>query len=233
MKNIITKPLTFWQLLIAIFIVLSFNMFEKNSQRTVSLAADNMNVLYIGIDNPMTLAVEGISNDQLKIEAENAVLESLGKGKFIAKVSKPGSAIFTVSGKGLPSQIIEYRVKRLPAPVAALEHPEAFSYLMRHGHLSQAILKNANGIMLNLGSCFGLATNLEVAGFKIIRIPKEGAPFEVYNPHGHFSEESKFLLAQASLGDIFRFEEIRARTPYSLNEASWVRLNNLEFKIGD
>ncbi len=86
----------------------------------VAIALDKMNVLYIGLENPVTVAVSGYKNEDLIVSMKNGSIE--GKdGKYIAIVTNANPAeiiIETIEDgerKLLGTQI--YRVKHMPDPV--------------------------------------------------------------------------------------------------------------------
>ena len=53
---------------------------------------DRMDVIYVGIDNPITLAVEGYSNDSIFLTARNCTITG-GKGHFIINPTLPTTYI--------------------------------------------------------------------------------------------------------------------------------------------
>ena len=66
------------------------------------VSADKMNVLYIGVDNPMSISVPGVSNDKVKtvVNGGGVTLKpntQLGGGHWIATATTQGEAEFTVN----------------------------------------------------------------------------------------------------------------------------------------
>lgn len=86
----------------------------------VAIAVDKMNVLYIGVDNPITVAVPGIPSDKLLIQSDQGTING-SNGKYVIHVTTPGEAIIRVltvrDGRRvlLSSQV--FRVKMIPDPV--------------------------------------------------------------------------------------------------------------------
>jgi gliding motility-associated protein GldM len=82
-------------------------------------SADKMNVLYIGVDNPMTISSGSIKRETAKFGFNGGSLSNVGGDKFIARPSaSPGKYNITVSGDGGSPASFEFRVKYLPNPVA-------------------------------------------------------------------------------------------------------------------
>lgn len=62
-----------------------------------------INVVYIGIDNPIHVAVSGYSADDLTVQVSDGEIQG-SSGKYIWKASTPGNAEITVFAKGKPSK---------------------------------------------------------------------------------------------------------------------------------
>jgi len=90
-------------------------------QPSVNVAADKQNILYIGIDNPITVAAAGITTSSLKVSMTGGFLQKNSHTGYIAKVQQPGKVIIAIkdtkSGKTFPFQ---FRVKRIPDPVVRM-----------------------------------------------------------------------------------------------------------------
>lgn len=95
--------------------------FEKTfsyivGEQSVAVAADKMNVFYVGVDNPLSLSAAGVPSTKIKVAATGADLTKVSNGKYIVKPKKIGTSMITVSGGGLDPATFEYRVKRIPDP---------------------------------------------------------------------------------------------------------------------
>jgi gliding motility-associated protein GldM len=86
-------------------------------RRSVTVSADKMNVFYIGVDNPVSIAAAGVSSNELRVSANGAGISLRGgNGKYTATVSQPGEATINVSGGGLTNSRFMFRAKRIPEP---------------------------------------------------------------------------------------------------------------------
>ncbi|MCJ8210394.1 gliding motility protein GldM [Mucilaginibacter sp. RS28] len=86
------------------------------------VSPDKMNVLYIGVENPVSVSAPGIPMEKLKVNISSGSLSG-SNGHYTAKVSSIGTAKVTVSGEVAPgkTQVLgttEFRVKRIPDPKA-------------------------------------------------------------------------------------------------------------------
>src|SRR5690606_17864585 len=82
-------------------------------ERSATVSADKMNVLYIGVDNPLSITAAGISSNDLNVSASGSGirLTNTGTGKYNATVSEQGEAKITLSGGGLAPTSYTFRTK--------------------------------------------------------------------------------------------------------------------------
>ncbi|RCH54846.1 gliding motility protein GldM [Mucilaginibacter hurinus] len=86
------------------------------------VSPDKMNVLYIGVPNPISVSAPGIPKEKLRVSIQGGSVTGSG-GKYTANVSSIGTATVTVSGEVAPgkTQVLGstlFRVKRIPDPKA-------------------------------------------------------------------------------------------------------------------
>ncbi len=81
-----------------------------------SIALDKMNVLYIGVDNPVTIAASGGGDDKVNATISGGgSLTRVGPGKYIARVSAVNdNTIITVSVDGKVAGASQFRVRTIP-----------------------------------------------------------------------------------------------------------------------
>ena len=96
----------------------SFAVISKPNSAVIS--ADKMNVVYRGVDNPMTISIPGIPDD--KINASAPGLKRQKGSKFIMNPGKGREITITANGKlpdgNLVSTKTKFRIKDLPRPNA-------------------------------------------------------------------------------------------------------------------
>ncbi|HMU46674.1 MAG TPA: gliding motility protein GldM [Chitinophagaceae bacterium] len=88
-----------------------------------SIALDKMNVLYIGVDNPITIAASGGGDDKVQavITGGGGSLTRVGNGKYVARVnSVTDDCRITVSVEGKVAGAGSFRVRTIPDPVATV-----------------------------------------------------------------------------------------------------------------
>jgi gliding motility-associated protein GldM len=175
------------------------------------VSADKMNVLYIGVDNPMSISVPGVSNDKVKvvIEGGGGSLKpnaAAGGGHFIASVTTVGKATIKVNaeigGKVMPMGSFEYRVKRVPDPVATLANQKG-------GSINKAVLKA--GTLIPVLENFDFELYFKITEFKMT-ITGKGRDLMEYSGTGNqLSPQMRDALDRVRSGDKVFFEYIKAK----------------------
>lgn len=101
-----------------------------------AVGADNMNVMYVGVDNPITASAAGFSPTDLTIKVSGcgASIKQSASGKYIINASSTGTCYLTVSAKtkdGIKQQgpPKAFRVKAIPPPVAKINGKPVLSTL--------------------------------------------------------------------------------------------------------
>lgn len=80
------------------------------------VSPDKMNVLYIGVPNPLSVSAPGVPKESMKVSMSGGSINGSG-GHYTATVSSIGTARVTVLGdKGMVLGTSEFRVKRIPDP---------------------------------------------------------------------------------------------------------------------
>ncbi len=189
-------------------------------ERSVTVSADKMNVFYIGVDNPVSVVAAGISSNELKVSGSGINLSSKGGGKYNVTASSPGNASITVSGGGLASTKFDFRVKRIPDPIARLGNQDS-------GSLGTGEFKAQGGVGAWLDN-FDFETKCQIDGFILTRVAKRADPVDATNSGARFGGTAQRLVDMAAPGDIYYFENIKARCP---GDGAARKINSLVFKI--
>lgn len=113
------------KLLKLIFLLLISNI--TFSQQTIVVSATNMNILYKGIENPITIAVSNYDSKDLIIKLNNGTFKCINKnkGEYVVSPSHTGEAVISVyldndfeyqAKKGS----VVFRVKDIPMPIVTI-----------------------------------------------------------------------------------------------------------------
>ncbi len=213
--------------LISLGFLLAFNTPIKDQNRIVSVAADKMNVMYIGVENPLTIAVEGILNKDITVSSDELQIVKKSNGKYVAIANQPGKAYVKVVSDKFGERALEFRVKRIPDPTAVLVNDGRNSY---KGTLSPEEFKKYKGVDL-FTPYFEFDLPMEIKRFHLTRVPVKGDPVEVINRSGVFNENAKSLVEKAQSGDVFYVDKVTARVKYITGDPVDLKLNSMVFKI--
>ena len=154
-----------------------------------------MNVFYIGVDNPISVSVAGVSSNAVKVNCSGGGCNmNGGKGKYVVKVTKPGDVKINVSGGGL-SKSADFRVKRIPDPVAKLGKKA-------DGSMGNGEFKAQRGVIPWLEG-FDFDAKCKIQGFNLVRVAKRQDPVSSNNAGGTFNDKSQRLVRAAKPGDTY------------------------------
>ena len=180
----------------------------------VAVAAEKMNVFYIGVDNPVAISAAGVSPTDLLVNVSGCGATKTGGagGKFVIRATAPGTCMISVSAKtkdgtkpqGKPTP---FRVKKIPDPTPKLG-----------GRLVQGICDYKK---IELAGIAGVGA--EVPGFDFdVKFPVVSFVFSA-NVKGNLREfpctgpnlssEAKMTLQSLGTGGKAYFEDIKVKAP--------------------
>jgi hypothetical protein len=94
----------------------------QNDSVFVSVSSPKLNVLYIGIDNPISIGITNLCNQAIDVKIDHGTIKYKGKGEYVVRVDSVGNAtISIVSVKNNQAYCLcskQFRVKRIPIPIA-------------------------------------------------------------------------------------------------------------------
>jgi len=187
---------------------------------SATVAATMMNVLYAGYDNPMSVSVPGISNQnvQMKVTNGNGALRSV-PGGYIVRPSRTGQTEFAVMANvGGRTQLMGnfvYRVRQLPDPMPFIEYegtpgnPKKY----RGGtSFSKALLMGTDGIVAAIDDGL-LNVNFRVLSFETVFFDNMGNAVPELSAGSKFSSRQRDVFRKLSRGKRFYISRVRAVGP--------------------
>lgn len=142
-------------------------------QHTV-VSATKMNVLYVGVDNPVSFAVENTKCSELILMIEGGKAKRTGDCDYNITVTKPGNTfIFILKGKDTVSKTA-YRVKTIPNPSTRKDYGADW--------LTLDSLRTQTGLVLALDDHFDFDTRFTMVSYEVtvIRYKKFGSEKKTY-----------------------------------------------------
>jgi gliding motility-associated protein GldM len=185
------------------------------------IALNNFNVLYKGIDNPMTISVPGTPQENIIVSMSNGALTKKAADFYIARVNKSGRAKFNVSIKtdvGGRKNIgaAEYRILDLPKLNVSLNEI-GNGDVVELDKLKAAVGKNPR-IHLSVDKSFPYQDfKLSTSSFTISILKAKGEnPNPITIKGQMLSPESIALINKLQTGDKLIIDAIQVANP---NEA--------------
>ncbi len=191
--------------------------------RSATVSPTKMNVFYIGVDNPVEVSVAGANSNKIRANCSGAGCNMTGGGgKYKVRVSSPGAAKITVSAEGF-TQAFEFRAKRIPDPVASFNPTKRED----SGSMGNGSFKARKGIVAALLN-FDFEAKCNIQGFELTRVPKRQDAQRATNSGPTYSGRTSSLVSQAKPGDIYYFDNIKARCP---GDSAGRKLNSMVWTI--
>lgn len=179
-----------------------------------AVAADNMNIFYIGVENPISLSSAGFAPADLKVNVKGcgAEIKTTGNGKYILTAKSTGSCEVTVLAKttngykqqGAPKI---FRVKSIPPPVLKVGGKLAISNL----EFSKSEI-SAISILGAESPGFMFPVNMVVKSFDL-EINTGGSLVPYTCSSNKLSNEAKLALSRMRVGQKAYIDNIKVQTP--------------------
>jgi gliding motility-associated protein GldM len=169
--------------------------------KSANISADKMNVVYRGVQNPMTISFSGISDGD--VNASAAGLSKAGNGKYMMSPGQGSEVIINVTGKLTDGSTVSdkkaYRIKDIPPPTGTIGGE---SGIIR-GPKSRLEVSTIGAIIPG----FDFQVNLNVASFAL---KVSGQPTVIVSGN-KLSPAARNVLLKAQKGDQVTISEINTK----------------------
>ncbi|MCU0422189.1 MAG: gliding motility protein GldM [Bacteroidia bacterium] len=182
------------------------------------ISATKMNVVYIGLENPISVSVPGYAASEVLTSIEPSSAGQLKKdpatGGYLLTVNGTASQIKVVCsvkdrGTNATKKMGEanYRVRKVPDPIPAL------GTLDVSGGVSGSVLKIQNVVRAPLKGFAFEGVNYVPFAFEFLVIPKRGQPFFEAGKGQQLSGTMQAQLARVVKGDKVMITNIKVKGP--------------------
>ncbi|MFD0792659.1 gliding motility protein GldM [Mucilaginibacter litoreus] len=169
------------------------------------VSPDKMNVLYIGVDNPLSVSAPGVAKENLKVSMSGGSISG-SNGHYVAKVSSIGTAKVTVTGdKGTVLGTSTFRVKRIPDPKAMFAGKSG-------GSTSAANIRGQDRLFARLDN-FDFDAKFNVTRFTLIVIKPRQDAMILTTSGGELSGAMRAATNTVTPGSTVVFKDIVAVGP--------------------
>ncbi len=196
-----------------------YNVIAPPSGATV--AADMMNVLYAGYNNPVSVSASGISPDKISLSMTGGSLTPAGgNGHYIAKPSSVGQDVtFTVSGvvNGSTQNMgsFTFKVRKLPDPTPFIAYKDASGQpakFLGGRTFAKTTLLQTEGIGAAIDDGL-LNIPFTVTSFETIFHDNMGNAIPEKSSGSKFSDRQREMFRKLSAGKRFYITRVKAVGP--------------------
>lgn len=183
--------------------------YTVGSPTGITVSADAVKVLYVGLDNPISVTGGAKGAESVQATINNGSLENKGNGKYIANVTTPGTATISVRGEGGKVENFEFKVKTVPPPTPKIGAQSG-------GRMSANTFKAQVGLRADLENFVFDGVKYDVLGFTMICT---GKGFEATGPQvsdnsgAYFTPETKRIMEMVRGGSTVILDRIRVSGP--------------------
>jgi len=173
------------------------------------VSPDKMNVLYIGVDNPLSVSAPGISAAKLHVSMTSGELSGSG-GHYTARVSAIGTTKVTITGEIAPGKNAvlgssEFRIKRIPDPIAQFAGKSS-------GTTSAVNIRSQDRVFAHLDN-FEFDAKFTVTRFKLYIIKPHQDAIIVPGNSSDLNADMKRAISTITPGTKVIFDDITAVGP--------------------
>ncbi|HVI43594.1 MAG TPA: gliding motility protein GldM [Chitinophaga sp.] len=177
---------------------------------TTSISADKMNVLYIGLQNPISISAAGVPAEAVSASINGGNITKRGSGEYIVTVSQPGKAVINVvaniDGKTKSLGQKEFRVKRVPDPVLKVG-------VNKGGNMKAADFKVQGGLRADLEDFEFEGVKYEVVGYRV-GVSAKGKEYQEGEANSaYFPSNIVSSIRALRPGDEVYFENVKVKGP--------------------
>lgn len=193
----------------------SFNVIEPMA----TVSPTMMNVLYAGIDNPLSISVPGVPQNDIAVSASNATLTRKGN-EWIARPADVSRDVeikvsATIDGVTSPVATQKFRVRRLPDPSPYLIYTDAEGHTQNYKGgrpLAKHLLNTVPGIGAAIDDGI-LDIAFTVNSFETVFFDSMGNAMVEISDGPRFSQRQKDALRRLNRGKRFYISRIKATGP--------------------
>lgn len=185
-----------------------------------TVSATMMNVLYAGINNPISISVPGVPMDGISASMSGGSLQRSGDHWVARPTAAPGSTAVvtvtaTIDGRSTQVGTTSFRIRRLPDPTAfiAFTDSKGNSDHYKGGRpFSKTLLLAANGLSAAIDDGL-LDTPFTVLSFETVIFDSMGNAIPEVSAGAQFSPRQKQAFQRLRRGNRFYISRIKAKGP--------------------
>ena len=157
-----------------------------------SIFLEKMNVLYIGVENPLTVSGGSVGAEKTRVSFADGSITKAGGDRYIAKPTKPGMSEIVVTAEG--------KTFKFPMRLKYLPPPAAFIGAKKGGSISSAEFKAIGAVIAKLEESDFMAP-FQVVSYRLGAV---GGPIQLYreatNEGNRWNGQAASIVSSAGPG---------------------------------
>ncbi len=191
--------------------------YTVGSPTGASVSADAVKVLYIGLDNPLSVSGGNVGDERIHVSIDNGSLSKEGPGHYIAKPGKPGKATVTLNIDGKP-QNFDFRVKTVPDPIAMVGGSKG-------GPMMVNDFKAQAGVRAELENFVFEGVKFTVTGYTIVFQAAGFPDLQFRQVQGNTFNDVRNLIERCRPGSAVTIDEIKVNGPGGSRQLPPIQFN--------
>ena len=187
-----------------LFLTISCVNGQNKTNVVTAVEPVRMNVLYIGVDNPIKIAASGYEASELEVSIDNGIISGKN-GEYVIQPKEKGSANVTITCNGKEIQKTNFRVKYVPDPVAKVSGKKA-------GPINMQELLKVDEVVADLEN-FDFDLSFDIVEFSVSAVLDGGFTKLSKSNSNLLTEEQKDIIGQLRVGSRITFEGIKCKGP--------------------
>jgi GldM C-terminal domain len=184
------------RILLSLSFILFFS-FHNQAQKSV-IALEKMNVMYMGVTNPVSIAIEGVEDNKLKVSIDNGSIVKNADGGYNVNTARTGLAIVSIEWQGGKAEK-KFKVKPLPDPLVKV-----------FDSLNTNIYETSIFGLIAYYEGFDWEVPCSITSYTMTRTTKKGETSSAII-NGSQSGEAQRLIRVAQIGDTYIYSDIKCK----------------------
>lgn len=188
---------------------LSVISYAQTTENIIAVSPVKMNILYVGVKNPLRVAVSTYSAEQIEIRTNKGRLEKISAGNYILQIERAEDIDIQIFGKGELLDTIWFRGQQIPNPVATVGEKGG-------GNVLKNALLDEEKLSADLVE-FPFDVTFEIISFTVRYVENEDNEekhvFKAKSESAYFTDAQKALIETAKAGEKIYIENINAEAP--------------------
>lgn len=192
--------------------------------KTAVVSPTMMNVMYIGLNNPLQISAPGFSQNDVSASISSGALAKNADGSYNATFTNPGRAKVTVKAKVNGREMVmgeqEFRVKSIPTPTATLDG------VLSPTGVSVPFMKSKRGVVAKVDG-FEYDVPFRVLSYVVTLRQKDGNILKKDNDGPGFNTTVQSWVKNIQKGEAVFIDEIIVMGP----DGKKRKVNTLAFNV--